>query len=83
MIFGLCITFGVTILRGTNEDDMTHSAMLKMADVIEMTTLSRSEIYRRIAAGTFPKQRNLSPRRVVWSKDEVERWINDQLGAAA
>ncbi len=45
--------------------------LLRLPDVIRLTTLSRSEIYRQIAAGAFPKQRRLSHKRSVWRADEI------------
>lgn len=48
---------------------------LRLPDVKAKTSLSRSEIYRRIAAGDFPKQRRLSHRVSVWLESEIEAWI--------
>lgn len=48
---------------------------LRLPEVKERTSLSRSEIYRRIAAGEFPKQRRLSHRISVWLESEIEAWL--------
>lgn len=58
---------------------MTYRLM-RVADVSEATALSKSEIYRRVAAGTFPKQTRISHRYSAWRSDEVERWIARALG---
>jgi len=34
-----------------------------------------STIYRLVAAGQFPRQRQLSPGRVGWLESEVAAWI--------
>jgi prophage regulatory protein len=47
---------------------------IKLPKVKALTTLSASEIYRRIAAGTFPKQVVLGPKSVVWIEAEVLAW---------
>ncbi|WP_256345655.1 AlpA family transcriptional regulator [Pseudomonas sp. PD9R] len=47
---------------------------IKLPKVKALTTLSASEIYRRIAAGTFPKQVALGPKSVVWIESEVLAW---------
>ncbi len=44
---------------------------IKLAEVKSLTTLSTSEIYRRIAAGTFPAQVTLGPKSVAWIEAEV------------
>lgn len=53
---------------------------IKLAEVKALTTLSTSEIYRRIAAGTFPAQVTLGPKSVVWIESEVNAWC-DELAA--
>lgn len=42
-----------------------------------MTSLSTSEIYRRIAAGTFPAQVTLGPKSVAWIESEIVQWCDD------
>lgn len=51
---------------------------------MDRTALGSSTIYRRIAAGTFPKPRQLSPARVRWMESEIDIWIeNLPIGGAA
>lgn len=57
--------------------------MLRIGDVLRMTALSRSELYRRIAAGLFPKQRKLSERVAAWPASEVQAWIASLSAAPA
>lgn len=47
---------------------------IKLREVKALTTLSTSEIYRRIDAGTFPKQVALGPKSVVWIEAEILAW---------
>ena len=49
--------------------------LLGMKQVRERVSLSRQEIYRRVKAGTFPKQIPLGPGRVAWIGSEVDEWI--------
>ncbi len=49
---------------------------IKLGDVKALTTLSTSEIYRRIAAGRFPKQVMLGPKSAVWIEAEVIAWCD-------
>lgn len=56
-------------------------SFVKLPEVLALTTLSKTEIYRRIAAGTFPRQINIGPRSVVWSESEVRNWMAAQLDA--
>lgn len=56
------------------------SRFIKLAQVKEYTALSTSEIYRRIAAGTFPAQVTLGPKSVAWVESEIIAW-RDELVA--
>lgn len=53
---------------------------IKLPQVKHYTSLSTSEIYRRIAAGTFPTQITLGPKSVAWDESEVLAWL-DALAA--
>lgn len=47
----------------------------RLPQVKARTGLSRSEIYRRIAAGTFPAQCKLSERASAWDARAIDHWI--------
>jgi prophage regulatory protein len=49
--------------------------LIKLPAVKAITTLSTSEIYRRIAAGTFPRQVLLGPKSSCWLESEVIDWM--------
>ncbi|MEN8513559.1 MULTISPECIES: AlpA family phage regulatory protein [Burkholderia] len=46
-----------------------------MRPLIERVGLSKSEIYRRIQAGTFPRPIALGVRAVGWLERDVELWL--------
>ncbi|MGH8434539.1 MAG: helix-turn-helix transcriptional regulator [Pseudomonas sp.] len=60
--------------------DQFPSRFIKLAKVKDYTSLSTSEIYRRIAAGTFPAQVTLGPKSVAWIEAEILHWV-DSLAA--
>lgn len=55
---------------------------IKLREVKALTTLSTSELYRRIAAGTFPAQIMLGPKSVVWIEAEVLAWRDERIAAS-
>ena len=57
----------------------TLRRFIKLAEVKALTTLSTSEIYRRIAADSFPKQVTLGPKSVVWIESEIFQWANARI----
>jgi prophage regulatory protein len=52
---------------------------LKLKEVIEKTALSRSNIYRKMDDGCFPKSISLGDRAVAWLESEVDEWMKDCL----
>jgi prophage regulatory protein len=55
---------------------------MKLDDVVALTTLSKSEIYRRISSNSFPKQISLGPKSVVWIESEVLAWCEERIAAS-
>jgi len=53
--------------------------LIRKQEVLSITSLSQSELYRRIKAGTFPAQVRLAPGHVVWVQSEVDGWIADRI----
>lgn len=53
--------------------------MLRLPDVVKRTALSRSQIYRLIGLGTFPKQVQLGERSSAWIEQEIERWLVERI----
>ncbi|RQR28053.1 AlpA family transcriptional regulator [Burkholderia sp. Bp9143] len=49
--------------------------IIRMRTLTERVGLSRSEIYRRISAGTFVKPIALGPRAVGWREADIEAWL--------
>lgn len=57
---------------------MTYK-ILRLPDVINITGLSRSSIYQKIADGEFPKQINLGSKSVGWIESDIQNWIEDKI----
>ena len=60
--------------------------LLKLKDVMEKTTMSRSTIYLRIKQGDFPKPFKLgggetSARSARWTDKQIDDWIEVQIEA--
>ncbi len=52
---------------------------LRLPEVMERTGLSRSTIYVRVAAGSFPRPVALGGRAVGWIEAEVEAWVAERI----
>ena len=53
-------------------------SLLRLPKVQERIPLSRSEIYKRVAEGRFPKQIRLSHKVAAWKESEIDAWITEQ-----
>ena len=53
--------------------------LLKIQKVIELTTLSRSTIYRLVESGKFPRPVKLTSRTIGWVEEEVKDFILDKI----
>lgn len=55
---------------------------LKLPEVMELTTLSRSSIYAFIQNKKFPEPVQLGARAVGWLESEVNEWIEERVIAS-
>ena len=55
---------------------------MKIQEVTRYVGLCRTSIYMRVKAGTFPAPRKLGPRINVWTRVEVEAWLERILEVA-
>jgi prophage regulatory protein len=54
--------------------------IIRLRTVQDRTGLSRSNIYRKIAEGTFPRQVKISVHGAGWRESAVGRWVADSAG---
>ncbi len=57
-------------------------SFLKLRTVIARTALSRSEIYRRVNSGSFPRPIKLGIRAIAWQSSQVNQWIAGRIEAS-
>ena len=62
---------------------MNNAFFIRLPQVKEITGLSRSTIYRKIAAGEFPKQHSIGANLVVWLREDIETWCKQMIASAA
>ena len=53
--------------------------LLRLREVIKMTSLTRTTIYNYMSEGKFPKNIHLGPKISVWIEREIQEWINSQI----
>jgi prophage regulatory protein len=55
--------------------------LLRIAEVKRLTSLSIPTIYRKIAAGDFPKPVALGAQARAWLLSEIQDWISGRVAA--
>jgi len=64
-----------------HEKNGSNVRLLRLPEVKVRTALSRSELYRRIAAGTFPPPVKLGERACAWVDAEISAWCEARIAA--
>lgn len=57
---------------------MELQRIIRRPEVIKMTGLSGTTLWRLEKEGNFPKKIKLSQKIVGWSETEIQRWIEDR-----
>ncbi|WP_419808604.1 helix-turn-helix transcriptional regulator [Sphingomonas sp.] len=57
----------------------TPDRILRLKTVLERTGLSRSTLYRKVEARTFPKQIKISTRCAGWRESAVKAWLHNPM----
>jgi len=62
---------------------MQQQKILRVADAVQKTGLSRSTIYRLIEAEDFPEPIRLSKRAIGWTEAQLNEWITSRFSGGA
>ena len=57
---------------------LPETGFLRQPQVLTFVPISKSTLWRRIQARTFPEPVKLSERVTVWRAEDIRRWIGQQ-----
>jgi predicted DNA-binding transcriptional regulator AlpA len=57
---------------------LPETGFLRQRQVLAFVPISKSTLWRRIQAHTFPDPVKLSERVTVWRAEDIRRWIGQQ-----
>lgn len=57
----------------------TQTRLIRLKEVMALTGLSRSGIYKYISEERFPPSVNLGGRAVAWVESEVHQWVQNLI----
>ena len=69
----------MTIGNNNNNMGKGMTKMLRLKEVLEITTLGRTTIYQEMANGEFPKQIKLGKNTSVWLESEINQYLLDRI----
>ena len=58
--------------------ELEGQRLIRLPEVLRLTGLGRSTIYRMMAENKFPQSVRLGPRSVAWREREVLDWIDSR-----
>ena len=53
--------------------------LIRLREVMKITGFGRSQIYKLINIGEFPKQIQIRPGSVAWLESELETWMKERI----
>ncbi len=53
--------------------------LMRLPEVMKRTGFGRSQIYRLVNQGEFPKQIQISSGSVAWLESELEAWMKERI----
>jgi prophage regulatory protein len=59
----------------TEIDVVARSRLLRLPEVLKIVAMGKTNLYRKVADGSFPKPIRLSERRVRWVLVDVLAWV--------
>ena len=65
----------------SKENTVMEKRLLRLPQVREAVGLSRSEIYRLIKLGRFPRNVPLGERVRAWDGDEIQAWVRERIAS--
>lgn len=59
--------------------DEPSNPIIRLPTVLNKTGLSRSTLYRKMEAGTFPRNLQISTRCAGWRESDVDVWLRNPM----
>lgn len=55
------------------------SRLVRLPEVLKRVGWSRSQLYKQIERGRFPRPARLSERTVAWLEADIDQWIEERV----
>ncbi|MDD0823094.1 AlpA family phage regulatory protein [Mannheimia sp. AT1] len=61
------------------ENTAQKQRFMKIDEVSAVTTLSETQIYRKMKVGDFPESISIGANSKVWLESEIQQWMNSKI----
>jgi len=68
-------------MKQKETDRSTPTKIYRLSDLVDVTGLSRTTLWRLEREGSFPRHIKLSSRAIGWTRADVEAWFASRAGA--
>jgi|GEM_PF-2983552 len=62
-----------------NSVNQTNIDLIRLKEVVTLTTLQKSTIFKHIRSGLFPRPYKLLGKILAWSKQDILNWLQSQM----
>lgn len=66
------------VYRMGTQSSIEIDPVLQLTEVLKVTSLKKTALYKMIEEGSFPRQIKLTKRRVGWKKSAIIDWIDSR-----
>ena len=73
-----CSSCGADLARTPAGTSDPPARFMRAGEVVTLTGLAKSTIYRLMSIGQFPAAVKIGPRAVRWRVEEVQAWISER-----
>ncbi len=77
----MCSRCGADVARTPARTPDLPPRLMRADDVVTLTGLAKSTIYRLMSISQFPAAVKIGPRAVRWRVEEVQAWISERSRA--
>lgn len=58
-----------------------NSEFIRLPEVLYLTGLGKTSIYKLMSSNTFPKPTSFGARRIAWKRSDIQFWIENRIQA--
>lgn len=59
--------------------NVSQESLIRLPEVMRRTGMSKTDVYRKIKSGDFPKQIRRSHKVAVWVERQIDAWVMAQI----